>query len=98
MKNPTKVVLLQVASRPHIHASTHTTPTQNMVGPGDVDEDLEPETAEECAKYGTVGRCLIYEVSECSIRYSNLCACGVTLECSIRYSSSKHQSLCMWVE
>ena len=33
-----------------------------MVGPGDVDEDLQPEVAEECAKYGEVERCLIYEV------------------------------------
>ena len=33
-----------------------------MVGPGDVDEDLQPETAEECSKYGTVAKVLIYEV------------------------------------
>ena len=33
-----------------------------MVGPGDVDEDLQPEVAEECAKYGEVERCLIFEV------------------------------------
>ncbi|XP_064398230.1 splicing factor 45-like isoform X2 [Halichondria panicea] len=37
---------------------------QNMVGPGDVDEDLEPEVAEECAKYGEVERCLIFEIRE----------------------------------
>ena len=36
--------------------------TQNMVGPGEVDEDLEPETAEECQKYGKVCRCVIFEV------------------------------------
>lgn len=35
---------------------------QNMVGPGDVDEDLQPEVAEECAKYGEVERCLIFEI------------------------------------
>ena len=34
-----------------------------MVGPGEVDDDLQPETAEECTKYGEVVRCLIYEVS-----------------------------------
>ena len=34
-----------------------------MVGPGEVDEDLEPETAEECSKYGEVDKCVIYEVS-----------------------------------
>jgi splicing factor 45 len=33
-----------------------------MVGPGEVDEDLEPETAEECAKYGKVIRCVIFEI------------------------------------
>lgn len=35
---------------------------RNMVGPGEVDEDLEPETKEECSKYGEVVRCLIYEI------------------------------------
>ena len=39
---------------------------QNMVGPGEVDEDLEPETFEECGKYGKVIKCLIFEV-RCSI-------------------------------
>ena len=33
-----------------------------MVGPGEVDEDLEPETAEECTKYGPVVMCMIYEM------------------------------------
>lgn len=33
-----------------------------MVGPGEVDEDLEPETAEECSKYGEVDKCVIFEV------------------------------------
>jgi len=36
---------------------------QNMVGPGEVDEELEAETAEECSKYGKVLKCLIFEVS-----------------------------------
>jgi splicing factor 45 len=35
---------------------------RNMVGPGEVDDDLEPETKEECGKYGEVIRCLIYEL------------------------------------
>ena len=34
-----------------------------MVGPGEVDEYLEPETFEECGKYGKVIKCLIFEVS-----------------------------------
>lgn len=35
-----------------------------MVGPGEVDEELEPETAEECSKYGKVIKCVIYEVKK----------------------------------
>ncbi|MEE6481678.1 hypothetical protein FKM82_012930 [Ascaphus truei] len=35
---------------------------RNMVGPGEVDEDLEAETKEECEKYGKVGRCVIFEI------------------------------------
>lgn len=35
-----------------------------MVGPGEVDEDLEGETKEECEKYGKVVKCVIFEVSE----------------------------------
>lgn len=34
-----------------------------MVGAGEVDEDLEVETKEECEKYGKVGKCVIFEVS-----------------------------------
>ncbi|XP_071690192.1 DNA-damage-repair/toleration protein 111-like [Rutidosis leptorrhynchoides] len=37
---------------------------RNMVGPGEVDDDLETEVAEECAKYGTVTRVLIFEITE----------------------------------
>lgn len=33
-----------------------------MVGPGEVDEDLEPETKEECTKYGDVVKCVIFEI------------------------------------
>ncbi|XP_071960181.1 splicing factor 45-like [Antedon mediterranea] len=36
----------------------------NMVGPGEVDGDLEPETAEECTKYGAVTKVVIYEEPE----------------------------------
>lgn len=35
---------------------------RNMVGPGEVDKDLEPETAEECTKYGKVIKCVIFEI------------------------------------
>lgn len=32
-----------------------------MVGPGEVDDDLQPETAAECTKFGPVAECLVYE-------------------------------------
>nr|CAG4641125.1 EOG090X0BIL [Eulimnadia texana] len=36
---------------------------QNMTGPGEVDDDLEPEVHEECqGKYGDVNKVLIYEI------------------------------------
>ncbi|KAI2665306.1 Splicing factor 45 [Labeo rohita] len=34
---------------------------RNMVGRGEVDEDLEAETKEECEKYGKVVKCVIFE-------------------------------------
>ncbi|KAH7426237.1 hypothetical protein KP509_11G091900 [Ceratopteris richardii] len=37
---------------------------RNMVGPGEVDDELEDEVATECAKYGTVTRVLIFEITE----------------------------------
>ncbi|XP_066561201.1 splicing factor 45 isoform X2 [Amia ocellicauda] len=36
---------------------------RNMVGGGEVDEDLEAETKEECEKYGKVVKCVIFEIS-----------------------------------
>lgn len=37
---------------------------RNMCGPGEVDDDLQPETAEECAKYGKVVSCMIFELAD----------------------------------
>lgn len=34
----------------------------NMVGAGDVDEDLQEETAEEASKYGKLKKCVIKEL------------------------------------
>ncbi|XP_010460845.1 PREDICTED: DNA-damage-repair/toleration protein DRT111, chloroplastic-like [Camelina sativa] len=37
---------------------------RNMVGPGEVDDELEDEVGGECGKYGTVTRVLIFEITE----------------------------------
>merc|ERR1712186_272758 len=34
----------------------------NLVGAGEVDEDLEEETAEEAGKYGKLKRCVVKEI------------------------------------
>lgn len=36
----------------------------NMVGPGEVDEELEGEVSEECSKYGKVTKVMIYEIPD----------------------------------
>mmetsp|Transcript_10200 Transcript_10200/g.16406 ORF Transcript_10200/g.16406 Transcript_10200/m.16406 type:complete len:352 (-) Transcript_10200:87-1142(-) len=40
----------------------------NMVGPGEVDNDLANETAEECQKYGPVLKCSITEVNRLGVK------------------------------
>ncbi|KAJ3258886.1 hypothetical protein HDU77_002114 [Chytriomyces hyalinus] len=41
---------------------------QNMVGPGQVDDELKDETAAECSKFGPVERVEIYEAKRGSVR------------------------------
>lgn len=73
MKKPTKVVLLKVTDYSVYNCMyiivflsrtilISLSCVQNMVGPGEVDEDLQPEVTEECTKYGEVANCLVYEV------------------------------------
>eukprot|EP00002_Diphylleia_rotans_P037718 TRINITY_DN8456_c0_g1_i1.p1 TRINITY_DN8456_c0_g1~~TRINITY_DN8456_c0_g1_i1.p1 ORF type:complete len:432 (+),score=121.21 TRINITY_DN8456_c0_g1_i1:66-1361(+) len=40
---------------------------KNMVGPGEVDDELKDETVEECAKYGEIKSCHIYESDEIGV-------------------------------
>eukprot|EP00927_Polykrikos_kofoidii_P028298 TRINITY_DN24731_c0_g1_i1.p1 TRINITY_DN24731_c0_g1~~TRINITY_DN24731_c0_g1_i1.p1 ORF type:complete len:440 (+),score=111.78 TRINITY_DN24731_c0_g1_i1:80-1399(+) len=52
----------------HAKAGTSTRPPtrvlllNNLVGAGEVDEDLEEETAEEASKYGKIRKCVIKEI------------------------------------
>ena len=62
MKNPSKVILLKVTAAITDDVPLTMTDVQNMVGPGEVDDDLQPEVTEECSKYGEVVKCLVYEV------------------------------------
>lgn len=34
---------------------------RNMVGPEDLDDDLESEVTDECGKYGSVNKVIIYQ-------------------------------------
>ena len=52
---------------------------KNMVGPGQVDDDLQAETAEECGKHGTVAQCLIFEVGCVPGRREYSCARGFVI-------------------
>ncbi|KAL3318058.1 Splicing factor 45 [Cichlidogyrus casuarinus] len=62
-----------------------------MCGPGEVDQELEPETAEECSKYGPVRSCMIYEmpdaVDEETVRiFIEFADTDAALEASYNYS------------
>lgn len=59
---------------------------QNMVGPGEVDDELEPETAEECSKYGKVIKCVIFEVSAAGRR-----GLGADLNSTLRVIRPKYE-------
>lgn len=52
------------ASVPVQDPATRVLLLRNMVGPGEVDEDLEDEVADECEKFGQVVRVIIFEMTE----------------------------------
>ncbi len=63
--------------------------TQNMVAPGDVDEDLKGETQEECSKFGEVKQVLVHEVRHApSCLYLALRMCVSVSLLFSRYSAS----------
>jgi len=63
---PPGVAIIQENSKSHSTKPTKVVLLRNMVGRGQVDDELEAETAEECAKYGKVLRCVVYEASNTS--------------------------------
>lgn len=71
-----------------------------MVGAGEVDEDLEVETKEECEKYGKVGKCVIFEVrdglSGCSKSELGICLTGLACYCCTEGAKIKrsHRVIC----
>lgn len=72
-----------------------------MVGPGEVDAELEPETAEECAKYGKVIKCVIYEVWHISQSHLSLYICiiiAIIVVFSLVSRDNMYDYLCIcWV-
>uniref|UniRef100_A0A3Q1HCF8 Splicing factor 45 n=1 Tax=Anabas testudineus TaxID=64144 RepID=A0A3Q1HCF8_ANATE len=72
-----KIIVGDAAEKPDPGKKTETNPLteilknptkvvllRNMVGRGEVDEDLEGETKEECEKYGKVVKCVIFEIAD----------------------------------
>ncbi|KAM3843046.1 splicing factor 45 [Diretmus argenteus] len=71
-----KIIIGDAAEKPDASKKTEANPLteilkcptkvvllRNMVGRGEVDEDLEGETKEECEKYGKVTKCVIFEIA-----------------------------------
>lgn len=44
-----------------LHPQSTVMVLRNMVGPEDIDDDLEGEVTEECGKFGAVNRVIIYQ-------------------------------------
>jgi hypothetical protein len=63
-----------------VSTPSHMVLLKNLVGPGEVDADLERETAEECSKFGTVVKTEVKEVcTHLLVCWSRpTCACSVS--------------------
>lgn len=57
------IVQEEVQNSPFQRATSPVLLLQNVVGPGEVDVDLQREITEECRKYGNVVACRIHEVT-----------------------------------
>lgn len=62
--NASEKVIINASEKKVKFTPTRVLLLRNMVGPGEVDDELEDEVGSECAKYGIVTRVLIFEITE----------------------------------
>ena len=65
---------------------------KNMVGPEDLDEDLESEVTEECSKYGDVEKAIIYQEKQ-----SEADDADIHVKIFVLFTSPAGLSLCLCV-
>ena len=65
---------------------------KNMVGPEDLDEDLESEVTEECSKYGDVEKAIIYQE-----RQSEAEDADIHVKIFVLFTSPAGRSFCLRV-
>lgn len=54
----------EITSKPVGEKTSKVVLLTNMVGPGEVDDDLEPEVKEECEKYGSVLTVTVFQMPD----------------------------------
>jgi hypothetical protein len=68
---------------------------KNMVGPGEVDDGLEDEVAEEVSKFGEVFRVLIFEVSGVPVAPHQAVRAASEYTCCLLSSTKSSLVLCV---